>query len=70
MERLQMNFRLCDCRHAFASRAVENGIDLLTLSQISGHDDLKTISRDAHPSESFKAEAIKKMENRRFAKAG
>jgi integrase len=69
MERVKMNFRLYDCRHTFASRAVENGVDLLTLSQILGHSGLKTISRYAHPSESYKADAIKKMENRKFAKA-
>lgn len=70
LERLKMNFRLYDCRHTFASRAVENGIDLLTLSQILGHNGLKTISRYAHPSESYKADAIKKMQNRKFAKVG
>jgi integrase len=69
MERVKLAFRLYDCRHTFASRAVENGIDLLTLSQILGHNGLKTISRYAHPSESYKAAAIKKMENRKFAKA-
>lgn len=67
--RLTMNFRLYDCRHTFASRAVENGIDLLTLSQILGHSGLKTISRYAHPSESYKADAIHKMENRIIKKA-
>ena len=67
--RLAMSFRLYDCRHTFASRAVENGVDLLTLSQILGHSGLKTISRYAHPSESYKADAIRKMENRKFAKA-
>ena len=69
IERLKMKFRLYDCRHTFASRAVENGIDLLTLSQILGHNGLKTISRYAHPSESYKADAIRKMENRKLAKA-
>ena len=69
MERVKMKFRLYDCRHTFASRAVENGVDLLTLSQILGHSGLKTISRYAHPSENYKADAIKKMENDRFAKA-
>lgn len=69
MERVKLNFRLYDCRHTFASRAVENGIDLLTLSQILGHNGLKTISRYAHPSENYKADAIKKMEKRSFAKA-
>jgi integrase len=70
LERLKLSFRLYDCRHSFASRAVENGVDLLTLSQILGHSGLKTISRYAHPSESYKADAIKKMENRKIAKAG
>lgn len=69
MGRVKMNFRLYDCRHTFASRAVENGVDLLTLSQILGHSGLKTISRYAHPSETYKRDAIKKMENRKFAKA-
>ncbi len=69
MERLKLSFRLYDCRHTFASRAVENGVDLLTLSLILGHSGLKTISRYAHPSETYKADAIKKMENRKFAKA-
>jgi integrase len=69
LARLKMNFRLYDCRHTFASRAVENGVDLLTLSQILGHNGLKTISRYAHPSETYKADAIRKMENRKAAKA-
>lgn len=70
LERLKMKFRLYDCRHTFATRAIESGIDLLTLSQLLGHNGLKTVSRYAHPSESFKAEAIKKMQNRKFAKVG
>lgn len=70
IERLKMNFRLYDCRHTFATRAVENGIDLLTLSQILGHTNLKTITRYAHPSEHHKADAIRKLQNRKFAKAG
>jgi len=69
MERLKLSFRLYDCRHTFANRAVENGVDLLTLSLILEHSGLKTISRYAHPSETYKADAIKKMENRKFAKA-
>jgi len=45
---------LYDCRHIFASRAVENGVYLLILSQIPGHNGLKTISRYARSSESYK----------------
>ena len=67
--KLGLKFRLYDARHTFASRAVEDGIDLLTLSQILGHSDLKMMARYAHPSETFKADAIKQMELNRKAKA-
>ena len=66
---LKMNFRLYDARHTFASRAVENGIDLLVLASILGHSSLKMVMRYAHPSETFKADAIKRMEQNRKAKA-
>jgi integrase len=66
---LKMNFRLYDARHTFASRAVENGIDLLVLASILGHSSLKMVMRYAHPSETFKADAIRKMESNRKAKA-
>ncbi len=66
---LKMNFRLYDARHTFASRAVENGIDLLVLASILGHSNLKMVMRYAHPSETFKADAIRKMEFSRKAKA-
>lgn len=66
---LKMNFRLYDARHTFASRAVENGIDLLVLASILGHSSLKMVMRYAHPSEEFKADAIKRMETNRKAKA-
>lgn len=66
---LKMNFRLYDARHTFASRAVENGIDLLVLASILGHSSLKMVMRYAHPSEEFKADAIKRMEINKKAKA-
>jgi integrase len=59
---LGFKFRLYDCRHTFATRAVENGIDLLTLSQILGHSSLRMVMRYSHPSETFKADAMKRME--------
>ena len=59
---LGYKFRLYDCRHTFATRAVENGIDLLTLSQILGHSSLRMVMRYSHPSETFKADAMKRME--------
>ena len=66
---LGFKFRLYDCRHTFASRAVEDGIDLLVLASILGHSNLQMVMRYAHPSESFKADAIKRMEINRKAKA-
>ena len=66
---LDFKFRLYDCRHTFASRAVEDSIDLLTLSQILGHNSLRMVMRYAHPSETFKAAAIKRMEQNKKAKA-
>ena len=66
---LGFKFRLYDCRHTFASRAVEDSVDLLTLSQILGHNSLRMVMRYAHPSETFKADAIKRMEQNKKAKA-
>jgi integrase len=66
---LSFKFRLYDCRHTFASRAVEDGIDLLVLASILGHSNLQMVMRYAHPSENFKADAIKRMELNRKAKA-
>lgn len=63
VKKLKYNFRLYDCRHTFASRAVEKGVDLLTLASMLGHSNLKMITRYAHPSERQKANAIRIMEN-------
>ena len=65
-------FRLYDCRHTFATRALESGVDLLTLASILGHANLKMVSRYAHPSEQHQADAIRLMEKskvKRKAKA-
>jgi len=59
---LKMKFRLYDCRHTFATRAVENGVDLVVLASILGHSSLRMVMRYSHPSETFKADAIKRME--------
>jgi len=58
---LGYSFRLYDCRHTFATRALESGVDVLTLSQLLGHANLKMVGRYAHISETRKAEAIKLM---------
>ena len=59
---LKFDFRLYDFRHSFATRALESGIDLLTLASMLGHANLKTVMRYAHPSEERKAEAIRQIQ--------
>lgn len=66
IRRLSFDFRLYDCRHSFATRALESGVDLLTLASILGHANLKMVSRYAHPSEKHKADAIRQMQQARI----
>jgi integrase len=65
INKLGFKFRLYDCRYTFATRALESGIDLLTLAALLGHANLKMVSRYAHPSEERKAEAIRQMQKRK-----
>jgi integrase len=63
VRKLKLDFRLYDARHTFATRAIEKGIDPVTLAAILGHSSLKMLSRYAHPSEDRKAEAINSMQD-------
>jgi integrase len=63
VRKLGFSFRLYDSRHTFATRAIEKGIDPITLASILGHSSLKMLSRYAHPSEERKAAAINSMQN-------
>jgi integrase len=62
VRKLGFDFRLYDCRHTFASRALEKGTDLITLTSILGHANLKMVMRYAHPSEKHKEDAIRGIE--------
>lgn len=42
------NFRFHDLRHTFATRLVQAGVDLYTVSKLLGHRDVKTSQRYAH----------------------
>lgn len=68
LDRIKLKFRLYDCRHTFATRAVESGIDLLTLAHLLGHSSLDEVMRYAHVNEDRKNEAIQQMQ-RKAAKA-
>jgi integrase len=67
---LGFDFRIYDARHTFASKAVEDGVDLVVLANILGHTNLKMLMRYAHPSENMKAEAIRKMEKKKVKAVG
>jgi integrase len=54
-------FRLYDLRHTWATRAVQNGMDLSTVAAILGHSKLNMVTRYAHPQEEHKADAMKKL---------
>jgi integrase len=55
-------FRPYDCRHTWATRAVEAGIDLVTLAAMLGHSKINMVLRYAHPSQEHQTKAMEKME--------
>lgn len=55
-------FRLYDLRHTFATRAVEAGVDLVTLAALMGHSRIQMVLRYAHPTEEHQVLAIGKLE--------
>jgi integrase len=42
------NFRLHDCRHHFASRMVQEGVDLYTVKELLGHSEITMTERYSH----------------------
>jgi integrase len=54
--------RLYDCRHTFATRAVEAGVDLVTLAAILGHTKITMVLRYARPTAAHQETAIRKIE--------
>jgi site-specific recombinase XerD len=54
--------RLYDCRHTFATRMVEAGVDLVTLAALMGHSKIQMVLRYAHPTKEHQVQAIRKLE--------
>ncbi len=52
------NFRPDDCRHTFATSALESRADLLKTALIIGHKNLKLVMQLDYPSENHKANTL------------
>jgi integrase len=55
-------FRPYDCRHTWATRAVQAGIDLVTLAAMLGHSKINMVLRYAHPTQEHQTKAMDKVE--------
>jgi len=53
-------FRFHDLRHTAASRMVDAGVNIVAVSKILGHSDIRTTMRYAHPDDSLK-DAVEKL---------
>jgi integrase len=50
-------------RHTFATRLIEQGVDVKTVSQLLGHTDVKiTLNRYVHSTDDTKKQAIDKLQ--------
>jgi integrase len=59
---IRPSFRLYDLRHTFATRAVDAGTDLPTLSSLLGHASILMTMRYVHPAAEQKKTAMEKFE--------
>jgi integrase len=60
--KIKPRFRIYDLRHTYGTRAIEAGMDPLTLAKLMGHADLKTTQRYVHLSKRHLVGAQEKME--------
>ena len=55
-------FKLYACRHTWATRAAQSGIDLVTLASMLGHSKINMVMRYAHPTQSHQKMAMERFE--------
>jgi integrase len=60
--------RFHDLRHTFASRLVENGVDLITVKDLLGHSTVKMTERYTHPNQNLKKDAVEALVRKPKAK--
>jgi len=59
--RIKRPVRIHDLRHTAASRMIEAGVDIVSVSELLGHSDLKITLRYCHSSTKTKKEAVEKL---------
>ncbi len=57
------NFRFHDLRHTFATRLIQNGVDLYAVAKLLGHKDVKTTQRYAHHHPESLRQSVKILDN-------
>lgn len=55
-------------RHAFATRFIESGGNIVILQTLLGHSNIQMVTCNDHPTEKHQFDAIKKMEEERLKK--
>ena len=58
--------RFHDLRHTFASRLVENGVDLITVKELLGHSTVKTTERYTHVNQEQKRKAVESLASKKL----
>ena len=64
LSKLKPPFRLYDLRHTFATRWVEDGMDIISLKDILGHSSIRMVLKYAHPGERHRADQMSKIDKK------
>ena len=65
-----IGLRFHDLRHTFASRLVQEGVDLITVKDLLGHSSVKVTERYTHSNQNQKKKAVEALIRKSSEKAG